>query len=459
MSSEETCKEKTCSTYDWLCANPLASSFGTTLCSIYGASKSYNGVTSWTLGSVESAVGYASSKAQPLLDGVSGKLEGPIEYVDSCVAGGLKKLEDKYPVVGKPPSEIMSEGKQVVTTAISDGQEYLSNTRAGAIIGYGVDKTLNITEGLVDSILPPENDDEEASEEKTECEEPESSVAAPVKKTKKSWFGLRKRKQVVVKEDPEPKPEPEPVEVTASRSERAYNISYAIYYRSVVKLHSLQQQVFVSLQRLKTSLNLLQYAQSISSGVDKQRQSVAQALSDAEAKIRNYLSQKCKTKEQQSSYSWLSDGEDGENINWLIQPDSKKGIFQSAFEYAKTASGKVLESLQSLSSLNGYLPVRLRKGIENAIQQARDVYTTLKLNNVPAELPSFLLSQVLDVVETQMVFCKKLGGYITSFLLKARVGSATTPDDGSETSSQGVSEVRLDLDEEEEEENEDEDKI
>lgn len=56
----------------------------------------------------------------------------------------------------------------MVTTAISDGQEYLSKTRAGAIIGYSVDKTLNITEGLVDTILPPENDDEEASEEKTE---------------------------------------------------------------------------------------------------------------------------------------------------------------------------------------------------------------------------------------------------------------------------------------------------
>lgn len=42
-------------------------------------------------------------------------------------------------------------------------------------------------------------------------EEPEPSVAAPVKKTKKSWFGLRKRKQVVVEEEPESKLEPEPV--------------------------------------------------------------------------------------------------------------------------------------------------------------------------------------------------------------------------------------------------------
>ena len=39
-------------------------------------------------------------------------------------------------------------------------------------------------------------------------EESEPSVAAPVKKTKKSWFGLRKRKQVVVEEEPEPEPSP-----------------------------------------------------------------------------------------------------------------------------------------------------------------------------------------------------------------------------------------------------------
>ena len=48
--------------------------------------------------------------------------------------------------------------------------------------------------------------------------------------------------------------------------------------------------------------------------------------------------------------------------------------------------------------------------------QAKNVYTTLKLNNVPSELPSFLLTQTVEIVETQIVFCKKVGTHISSAL-------------------------------------------
>lgn len=63
-----------------------------------------------------------------------------------------------------------------------------------------------------------------------------------------------------------------------------------------------------------------------------------------------------------------------------------------------------------------YLPRRLREGAETTLQQAKNVYTTLKLNNVPSELPSFLLSQISEVVETQINYCRQLGGYINSAL-------------------------------------------
>lgn len=102
-------------------------------------------------------------------------------------------------------------------------------------------------------------------------------------------------------------------------------------------------------------------------------------MHDAEAKIRNYLTQKCKT-EDHSSYDWLSDDDDN---NWILKPDNKvisvylmhfviiafQDIFQLAFDYAKTMSGKALENLRSLSSVTGYLPVRLQEGIDNAMQQ------------------------------------------------------------------------------------------
>lgn len=62
-------------------------------------------------------------------------------------------------------SQILNDGKKAVTGALYDGQEYLGKTRAGAIIGYGVDATLNITEGLVENLLPAQPDDVATEEE------------------------------------------------------------------------------------------------------------------------------------------------------------------------------------------------------------------------------------------------------------------------------------------------------
>ena len=63
-----------------------------------------------------------------------------------------------------------------------------------------------------------------------------------------------------------------------------------------------------------------------------------------------------------------------------------------------------------------YLPRRLREGAESTLQQAKNVYTTLKMNNVPSELPSFLISQISEVVETQINYCRQLQGYIKNAL-------------------------------------------
>lgn len=47
------------------------------------------------------------------------------------------------------------------------------------------------------------------------------------------------------------------IEPVVSRSGRIRNISYAVYYRSLTKVQSLQQEVYIHLQRLRTSLNLV----------------------------------------------------------------------------------------------------------------------------------------------------------------------------------------------------------
>lgn len=45
--------------------------------------------------------------------------------------------------------------------------------------------------------------------------------------------------------------------ILESRSTRVYNISYAVYYRSLTRLQSLQREVSCYLRRLKISLKLV----------------------------------------------------------------------------------------------------------------------------------------------------------------------------------------------------------
>ena len=70
-------EKPTATTYEWLSSNPLASSCGTALSSIYCASRDYNKVTQCTIGGVESIVNYAAGTAKPVYEIVVEKLEKP----------------------------------------------------------------------------------------------------------------------------------------------------------------------------------------------------------------------------------------------------------------------------------------------------------------------------------------------------------------------------------------------
>ena len=138
------------STYGWLCQNPLTSSCGTTICSLYEGSKNYNRVTKFALGTVESAVTFAAGTARPVVGKVVEKLDRPSKFarlsnclgflvsflcqsfhllqstrkltinvsrshsdtlsvvtaVDGVVAGQLVKLGDKYPVLTQEPAVV-----------------------------------------------------------------------------------------------------------------------------------------------------------------------------------------------------------------------------------------------------------------------------------------------------------------------------------------------------------------
>lgn len=81
MDSSDEASTAISSTYEWLCANPLASSCGSTICSFYNGSKNLNSVTSMTAGYLEGAVTYMTEKAKPVTAMLSEKFEKPSKCV------------------------------------------------------------------------------------------------------------------------------------------------------------------------------------------------------------------------------------------------------------------------------------------------------------------------------------------------------------------------------------------
>ena len=225
-----------------------------------------------------------------------------VQAVDAFTVHQLLKLEEKVPAIKKQPSEVMeilqdgrdavytrlNNGKQTVCTQISDGKqaistrlnngkeavsstiasgkdalythlqsgsEALANTRAGAMVGYGVDRTLSATENVVDYLLPSEENENELL---SESEKPE--------KTEEPTLYVPRTRQIKGEAEEEEKEEEEEVE-SPSRFSRVKTISrkvkLRVYYRSLRRLHTVQQQCRSALEQLKLHIDLVSGATCI----------------------------------------------------------------------------------------------------------------------------------------------------------------------------------------------------
>lgn len=234
-----------------------------------------------------------------------------VHAVDSFAAKQLTKLEEKVPVIKTEPAEVMtyltesrdaitskvtaskdavvskiqagtqslsqsrvvtlasegkdvianklSQGKQAVTTRLAQGKDALyssvqsgasavANTRAGILVGSGVDCTLTATESLVDYLLPAEENEKELLSES--MKDKESIEMTTIKSTDES----------TVSEETEEDTYSENVAETG-RIDRIKNLSrkvkLRIYYRSMRRLQSVQQQSKTALEQLKTTIDLV----------------------------------------------------------------------------------------------------------------------------------------------------------------------------------------------------------
>ena len=178
-------------------------------------------------------------------DAVYSKLQSGSEAIANSRAGvligeGKQAISTKITEGKDYISSTIASGRDVVYTKAQSGAEALANTRAGAMVGSGVDSTLSTTEGWVEYLLPPENNELELlDEEETGTEMKE-----------KTTEGEEAAKETEVN-----------VAAASSRVQRVKLLSRKVkvrmYYRSLRKLGNIQQQCKSTLEQLRATVDLV----------------------------------------------------------------------------------------------------------------------------------------------------------------------------------------------------------
>ena len=169
----------------------------------------------------------------------------------------------------------VSEGKEAVTTRITAGKDALyssvqsgasavANTRAGILVGSGLDRTLTATENIVDYFIPAEENEKELLSESVKIKE--SVEMTTIKSTEEGTVTEEVEEDVVVVEDCQNCQKCENCLGQVEKSGRieriktlSRKVKLRIYYRSMRRLQSVQQQSKSSLEQLKAAVDLVSW--------------------------------------------------------------------------------------------------------------------------------------------------------------------------------------------------------
>ena len=174
-------------------------------------------------------------------DAITGRLAGGKDAITSRLSSGKDAI-----------STSLQSGKEAVYSRIQAGSEVIANTRAGCLVGSGVDRTLQATENIVDYLLP---EDEQKKEESGSSEVKEGKVDASSQEAKDDSSSSEES-------------EGEEEEEGASRVGRVKNLSrkvkLRIYYRTLRRLDTVQQQCKSALEQLKLHIDLVSWCSIVS---------------------------------------------------------------------------------------------------------------------------------------------------------------------------------------------------
>ena len=199
-----------------------------------------------------------------------------VTAVDSFTVKQLVKLEEKVPSIKTETEDVLEaldERKKVVTSRLNDGKEAITTRLAtgkdalvnalqagseavaksgpGSLVGSGVHRTLEVTENIVDYLLPDAGEDEGVS---FDAEKEEVKVETKTTVDEEASSDEEKEEE---EEDEEKAKDGE------SNVQKVKNISRKVkrrvYYRTLRRLDTVQQQCKSTLEQLKMNLDLVSF--------------------------------------------------------------------------------------------------------------------------------------------------------------------------------------------------------
>lgn len=115
--------------------------------------------------------------------------------------------------------------------------------------------------------------------------------------------------------------------------------------------------------------------QAAKDGLDRQYDTVTTALKDMEGQIKQLLTRKAASTEEEE-VCVKEGGEDEDSVvPWMKPP---RGTLQASLDYAKQLSEKAYNSLGSVTAASRLLPTNLKESAGQAYRHAQDMYSTLK---------------------------------------------------------------------------------
>ncbi|XP_011639571.1 lipid storage droplets surface-binding protein 2-like [Pogonomyrmex barbatus] len=113
--------------------------------STYSYVKDSHHLVNWALSYAEAGLHYATATAAPLAAPLAKKFEGQINAVDQKLCEGLNLVEQKVPIVKKPPQQIYDAAKAVMNSSLQPTIEKLNMAKESATQQANTFKEISIT--------------------------------------------------------------------------------------------------------------------------------------------------------------------------------------------------------------------------------------------------------------------------------------------------------------------------